>query len=148
VSDPTPSKSPVKAVQPQKITSRERILNLLRAANGLWVLAPALSRCACAYARVVKECRDLGYTIENRVTIVDGQRHGSYRLLERPETSAAVEYWQGESEPEPEAAPGAARSAQQASGNEVKQPVLVELPEPPSRAWSDPELAAQKSRQA
>lgn len=38
----------------------------------------------------------MGCVIENRVRMLDGIRHGEYRLIERrPETSAATEFWQG-----------------------------------------------------
>ena len=78
-----------------RVTNRQKIYNLLTAAGGGWVPAPALSRLSCAYTRCIHELRAGGSVIENRTEVVDGQKHGFYRLVRRNrETSAAVELWQ------------------------------------------------------
>lgn len=81
----------------KRVNTRTRIHNALSAARGGWVPAPALSRIACAYTRNLFELRQQGHIIENRVEMVDGARHGYYRLIERrADNSAHVTLWQGE----------------------------------------------------
>jgi len=115
---------PIAPVKP-KTGTRDRILALLRAARGSWVPAPALSKIALAYTRNILELRRAGHIIENRVEQHGAERHGFYRLLERdPETSAAVEFWQGA--PAPERPP------------ERQQP-LIEPAKAAPTGWRDPE---------
>lgn len=64
-----------------KTTQHERILKTLDL--GGWVECSRLvydSRCLQYTARI-KELRDMGYKIENRVEIVNGEKHGFYRLV-------------------------------------------------------------------
>jgi len=62
-------------------TQRERILALLRAADGGWVGLPAILDLRIAlYTTRILELRRAGYDIENRTQTVDGIRHSWYRL--------------------------------------------------------------------
>jgi hypothetical protein len=121
-----PSESRVKFNTP---TGTEKVLSILRAAGGSWVPAPALSRVSLAYTRSILENRRLGYIIENRVQVVDGVRHGYYRLIERrADNSAHVTLWQGEP-----------------AQREPEQQPLIES-KPVASSWTDPEQ--QKRRRA
>src|SRR5215469_5836611 len=62
-------------------TQRSRILKILVLARGGWVPMPVLQRVAAMYVTRVHELRKLGFKIENKVIVVSGQRHSSYRLL-------------------------------------------------------------------
>lgn len=118
--------------QPQpvngKLTSRQKIFNLLSAANGAWIPAPALSRVCCAYTRAIHELRERGCVVENKLEWKDGEAHGSYRLLRRnPAKSAATEFWQG---PLPETAP--------------EQNSLLRIEPQPATRWRDPEQSGRR----
>ena len=67
-----------------RTSQEERILNELSAAWPSWTPAPTLSRIALAYGRAVFNLRQQGWKISNRVTIVDGIRHGEFRLGDPP----------------------------------------------------------------
>jgi len=71
--------------QPQLFTGqRGRILALLLAHRGNWEPAFKLSAIALQYSARIKELRDAGYVIENRVQRVGRQVHGSFRLVSCP----------------------------------------------------------------
>ncbi len=60
-------------------TQRARILELLiRSRN--WVPLPRLVQIAAQYSARVHELRRLGFNIENKTRVVDGQRHSWFRL--------------------------------------------------------------------
>jgi hypothetical protein len=62
-------------------TQESRILWLLQAAWPTWTPAPELARISLQYnARIFSLRRKKGWQIESRVQIVDGVRHGSFRL--------------------------------------------------------------------
>jgi hypothetical protein len=61
-------------------TQEQRILWALQAAFPWWVPAPALGRISLQYGARVHSLRRKGWLIVNRVRIVDGQRHGEFRL--------------------------------------------------------------------
>ena len=67
-----------------RTSQEERILNELSAAWPSWTPATTLSRIALAYGRAVFNLRQQGWKISNRVTIVDGIRHGEFRLGDPP----------------------------------------------------------------
>ena len=57
-----------------------RILKLLTDANGAWVPTPKLLKLAAQYSARVRELRLAGYEIENRTQMINGERHGWFRL--------------------------------------------------------------------
>jgi hypothetical protein len=74
----------------KNITSRntiqsERILAVLRSANGAWVPLPEILALGVAqYNARIFELRRHGLTIENRTETVDGVRHSWFRLVDPP----------------------------------------------------------------
>jgi len=66
-------------------SQEQRILHLLHAAWPEWTPAPALARISLQYNARIFELRRHGWQIESRVEIVNGVRHGSFRLA-RPGT--------------------------------------------------------------
>ena len=63
----------------------QRILWALQAAWPNWVPAPALAKISLQYsARIFSLRRKKGWLIENRVRVVDGVKHGFFRLGPRP----------------------------------------------------------------
>lgn len=71
-------------------TQRTAILNLLQVAEPGWVPAPALAKISLQYSARIFELRREGWTISNRVTTVNGKKHGSFRLGP-PETPRSAE---------------------------------------------------------
>jgi hypothetical protein len=68
----------------------DRILWLLQSAWPNWVPAPALSRIALQYgSRIFTLRHRRGILIANRVRIVDGVKHGEFRLGSQPVPSSA-----------------------------------------------------------
>ena len=68
----------------------ERILWKLQAVWPGWVSAPELAKISLQYsARIFSLRRKKGWLIENRVLIVDGAKHGEFRLGSRPVPSSA-----------------------------------------------------------
>ena len=61
-------------------TQEQRILWLLEAAWPAWTPAPSLAKISLQYGARVHSLRRKGWLIVNRVRIVDGQRHGEFRL--------------------------------------------------------------------
>jgi hypothetical protein len=70
------------------LSQEKRILNLLHSAWPNWTPAPALARVSLQYNARVFSLRRKGWTIANRVTIVDGIRHGEFRLRTAPVSSS------------------------------------------------------------
>lgn len=60
------------------------ILNLLLKNRGQWVPAYRLAGIALQDNARVKDCRDLGYVIENKTERVGRQMHGSFRFVSCP----------------------------------------------------------------
>ena len=58
----------------------DRILWQLQAAWPNWVPAPLLSRTSLQYGRAIHSLRRQGWQVVNRVRLVDGVRHGEFRL--------------------------------------------------------------------
>jgi hypothetical protein len=88
------------------------------------------SRCgriALSYTRNILELRRAGAVIENRIEMQpDGSKHGFYRMVvRRPETSAAVQYWQ-DAQPQ--------------------QADLIASPKPTAASWRDPEQQGERRR--
>jgi len=71
-------------------TQTERLVTLLRERSPSWVpLAEILNLRISQYgARVYQARHEWGLNIENRVEIVEGEKHSSFRLVSRP--TAAV----------------------------------------------------------
>jgi hypothetical protein len=65
------------------LSQEQRILNLLHAAWPNWVPAPQLAQISLQYSARVYSLRKR-FQISNRVEIVDGVRHGFFRLGPRP----------------------------------------------------------------
>lgn len=65
----------------RKCRQRDRVLHRLEQSAGMWVPSYELGRIALQYGRCVHELRKMGCSIENRVEWVDGQAHGSFRLV-------------------------------------------------------------------
>jgi hypothetical protein len=68
-------------VPPGARTQRGRILALLIEARGQWVTGPQVFRLAAQYSARIHELRALGFLIENKTAVVDGQRHSWFRLV-------------------------------------------------------------------
>lgn len=65
-----------------KPTQRDRVLNLLREANGEWVsLTRILELRIAQFGARILELRRAGHNIENRTEEVDGETHSWYRLV-------------------------------------------------------------------
>jgi hypothetical protein len=62
------------------VSQEERILCLLQAAWPSWTPAPELARISLQYSARIFSLRRNGWLIENRVRVVDGVRHGEFRL--------------------------------------------------------------------
>jgi hypothetical protein len=72
-------------------TQENQILWLLEAAWPKWTPSPELAKISLQYnARIFSLRRRKGWLIENRVEIVDGVRHGSFRLGSRPVPSSKM----------------------------------------------------------
>lgn len=66
----------------RRSTQRERILGLLRAAEGNWIALPEILALGIAqYNSRIKELRTAGYDIQNRRETVNGAVHSWYRLV-------------------------------------------------------------------
>ena len=65
------------------LTQEERILNVLRAAWPEWVPAPQLAQISLQYSARIFSLRKR-YEISNRVEIVNGVRHGFFKLGPHP----------------------------------------------------------------
>jgi hypothetical protein len=65
-------------------SQEEKILWVLQAAGPNWTPAPELSRIALQYSRAVSGLRKKGWLISNRVEIVNGVKHGFFRLGPQP----------------------------------------------------------------
>jgi len=61
-------------------THETHILWALQAAYPSWTPAPALSKISLQYNARIYGLRDRGWKIESRVQVVNGVRHGSFRL--------------------------------------------------------------------
>jgi hypothetical protein len=61
-------------------TQRNKILEVLSAAQGEWVPLPRISDCAVQYNARIYELRRLGFRIVNRTEEVAGVRHSWFRL--------------------------------------------------------------------
>jgi len=65
-----------------KPTQRDRVLDLLREANGEWVsLTRILELRIAQFGARILELRRAGYNIENRTEEVAGETHSWYRLV-------------------------------------------------------------------
>jgi len=76
------------------VTQSSRILRLLCSAYPSWTPSAALANISLQYSARILELRRAGWQIENRVEVVNGVRHGSFRLakpLERPNPNRGVE---------------------------------------------------------
>ncbi len=78
----------------------EKILWLLQSSWPNWVPSPTLAKISLQYGARIFSARKRGWLIENRVRIVDGMRHGEFRLGPRP-TPSSAELRQGAPEPAP-----------------------------------------------
>ena len=79
---------------PSVQTQRGRILAVLTQARGEWVPGPEIFRLAAQYSARVHELRKLGFKIENKTAMIDGQRHSWFRLVPgtpRPEPWPTVQ---------------------------------------------------------
>jgi len=80
-------------------SQEDRILWVLQAAWPNWTRAPALGKISLQYNRAIHSLRHRdGWSIENRLRVVDGVRHGEFRL-----GSAAVPSSKELHKPKPEA---------------------------------------------
>lgn len=75
------SRSTETRVQPLRRTQRDHILDLLIAANGAEVSAVALAQASLQYSSRIKELRDAGHKIANRVEVRAGKKFGYFRLV-------------------------------------------------------------------
>ena len=74
-----------------RATQGGRILAILSAGRGEWVLLPQISACAAQYSARICELRYLGFRIANKAKDVDRVRHSWFRLASSPvQTSAAM----------------------------------------------------------
>ena len=63
----------------------DRILSILRSANGTWVPLPEILALGIAqYNSRIWDLRKRGLNIENRTETVDGVRHSWFRFVESP----------------------------------------------------------------
>lgn len=69
-------------------TQAEKILWLLHSAWPNWVPAPELAKISLQYSARIFSLRKKGWQIANRVEMVDGKRHGEFRLGARPVPSS------------------------------------------------------------
>lgn len=65
---------------PNSRNQEDRILWLLQAAWPNWTPALDLARISLQYGRAIHSLRRQGWQIENRLRLVDGVRHGEFRL--------------------------------------------------------------------
>lgn len=66
-------------------SQRDKTLAVLVAARGEWVPATKLAAISLQYSSRVFEIRKkLGIAVENRTTIVNGVKHGEFRLVTGP----------------------------------------------------------------
>jgi hypothetical protein len=65
-------------------TQRDQILGLLIRAHGEWVPLPEVMQHAAQYGARIHELRRMGFTIENRIETVNGDRHSWFRLVSAP----------------------------------------------------------------
>jgi hypothetical protein len=85
--EPTTTSDPRQAAEPyepkdSRRNQRERILHMLLDASGGWVSAQDLCSASCQYSSRIFELRHHRphWDIENRVTVVDGKKHGFFRI--------------------------------------------------------------------
>ncbi len=62
-------------------SQRDKILGLLVSARGQWIGLPEIAACAMQYNSRIHELRRLGFVIENKIRVVDGVKHSSFRLV-------------------------------------------------------------------
>jgi hypothetical protein len=62
-------------------SQREKIMALLKAADGGWVSLPEILNCAAQYNARIFELRRLGFRIENRTEEIEGVRCSWFRLV-------------------------------------------------------------------
>jgi hypothetical protein len=65
-------------------TQERKILWMLQAAWPNWTPAPELAKISLQYGRAIHSLRRRGWQIANRVRIVDGSKHGEFRLGPSP----------------------------------------------------------------
>jgi len=70
-------------------TQEDRILYLLQAAWPNWTPALALAQISLQYNARIFALRRKGWQIANRVEVVDGVKHGSFRLGSEPVARSA-----------------------------------------------------------
>jgi len=63
-------------------SQEQKIFEVLRSRGSAWTGAPELSQISLQYCRAISCLRKRGIAIENRVDVVDGVRHGYYRLVQ------------------------------------------------------------------
>jgi hypothetical protein len=69
-------------------TQEDGILAILESRGSEWTPAPDLARISLQYGRAIYVLRKRrGIAIENKVEIVDGVRHGFFRLAPSPRTT-------------------------------------------------------------
>lgn len=61
-------------------TQRDRILRLLKEREGAWVPVFEVAALACQYGARIKELRDAGYLIENKIEHRNGAVYSWFRL--------------------------------------------------------------------
>src|SRR5262245_41867754 len=64
-------------------SQEQRIFELLRQRGPDWTGAPELSQISLQYCRAISCLRRRGVAIENKVDVVNGVRHGYYRLTQQ-----------------------------------------------------------------
>ena len=112
-------------------TQTARIVGLLRERRGQWVpLTDILALTISQYsARVYQARHEWGLNIENRVEIVNGQKHSFFRLVEDPKSASA-----------PAAKQSAAQPVLTAAEQRTIQNLQPSLPlESLPQRWVDPE---------
>jgi len=77
-------------VQPLRSSQRERIADLLQLAYPGEVPALELAQESLQYSARVKELRDAGWDIRNRVEIVGSRKFGYFRLVHKPSASPTM----------------------------------------------------------
>lgn len=79
--------------QPATFKGQKRaILDALLARRSEWIPAYTLAHIALQYCARVKELRDCGYVIENRIERVGRQVHGAFRLVSCPGEATEVSH--------------------------------------------------------